>query len=107
MALAEPADSRAAAYLLDAAIVTAPPEAVSSGLFKQLWQELARKKDSSYISDRTEWANALAEKGNADDLPLLAPLLKPAQANESSTESDVRAAIAYAILKISGRMHHH
>ncbi|GAB2781675.1 hypothetical protein GCM10027275_26730 [Rhabdobacter roseus] len=116
VALAEPATSDAQVYLLSAAYVRVPAGEEASGTYAQVREKLLGTQDSPQKAVRSELAMALAEKGTLADLPVLLSLLtnkNPLGTAEgtwteealrkSPDNADVRAAAAYAILKIEQR----
>ncbi|MES2375470.1 MAG: hypothetical protein V4553_02775 [Bacteroidota bacterium] len=93
--------------LLTTALVTAPTKADSKTL-AQVDALLTKDIHSFTVAERTELAQALAEKGKKEHLPLLVNLLKDEDSagiyDPASDEgADMRAAAAYAILKINSR----
>jgi SSS family solute:Na+ symporter len=114
-ALSEHNGSEVRIYLLSAAFVIAPDDSVQSKTYGRIWKELLKTKNSSHKADRMEMAAALAEKGTPEDLPVLLSLLnnenpinnRGIKVNNSvinnPENSDVRAAAAYAILRIDRR----
>jgi hypothetical protein len=100
-ALAEPADSPARIYLLSAAFTTINAGRTREAL-SQIHAEIVKYKSAVSKGDITEMCAALAESGTTDDLPLLASLFENlTQLSSDADKADVRAAAAYAILKIS------
>ncbi|MDQ6477152.1 hypothetical protein [Dyadobacter sp. LHD-138] len=103
IALAEPTGSSARIYLLSAAFSTADTKDFPP-LLTALHSELIKYKDAPSKGERTEMTAALAENGTSADLPLLLSLFKNENPFGNETDSeDVRAAAAYAILKINQR----
>lgn len=103
IALAEPIGSSARIYLLSAAFSTADTKD-SPPLLTTLHSELIKYKDAPSKGERTEMTAALAENGTSADLPLLLALFKNENPLGNETDSeDVKAAAAYAILKINQR----
>ncbi|MGF7080208.1 hypothetical protein [Mucilaginibacter sp. UYCu711] len=93
--------------LLTTALVTAPAKADSKKL-AQVDELLTKDVHSFTVGERTEIAQALAEKGTKIHLPLLIDLMKDKDSagiyDPASDEgADMRAAAAYAILKINSR----
>jgi len=115
MALSELESSDARTYLLSAAFVKAPAEEESSKSFNTVREKLLRARIAPSKGDRSEMAMALAERGELRDLPVLIALLKnqnplffpkdisPEKRQLDADNADVRAAAAYAILKIQAR----
>ncbi len=116
VAVSEPLESAARIYLLSAAYVSASVNHQGSDLFNQIRTKLLEAKTSSQKGDRTEMAMALAERGTADDILLLHSLLtnqNPLKASDATLSqdelkrdpdhADVRAAAAYALLRIGQR----
>ncbi len=110
--LNEPAASPARVYLLSAAFVKVPREVADSDLFVEVHKRLLKAGSSLRKGDRTEMSMALAERGTPNDLPILISLLKNKNQliggteNEAQTDADnadVRAAAAYAVIKIQQR----
>jgi len=102
IALKEPIDSPAAVYLLSAAFTTAPPD---SDVVGRLHQALIALADAPNKGVRMEMATALADKGTEADIPLLKALLcneKPI--GKAEDDADVRAAAAYALIRILDRI---
>ncbi len=95
--------------LFNTAYITMPETVVDAGLFKKI--KVGMKKDYQHFSasKRIELALTLAQNGDDEDLMILTSLL-----NDEFTEgtydkmsdeaADVRAAAAYAILKIKQRI---
>ncbi|GAA4464533.1 hypothetical protein GCM10023189_43940 [Nibrella saemangeumensis] len=114
VALSEPENSAAHVYLLSAAFVGAPANA-NTGLFKQVHETLLKAAFSPLKGNRTEMAAALAERGTLSNLPVLVALLTDQNPlpgtgaasgeaiRKNPDQADVRAAAAYAILKIRQR----
>jgi HEAT repeat protein len=93
--------------LLTTALVTAPAKADSKKL-AQVDELLTKDVQSFTVGERTEIAQALAEKGTKTHLPLLIDLMGDKHSagvyDPASDEgADMRAAAAYAILKIDSR----
>ena len=116
VALSEPDESDAQVYLLSAAFVQAPQSQASSPMFGQIRKKLLLAANASSKGSRSEMAMALAERGTSADVPLLVSMLtnqhplsdpasglSPEEINQSPDNADVRAAAAYAILKIGAR----
>jgi hypothetical protein len=100
-ALAEPADSPARIYLLSAAFTNMKGNSAQS---EKLHAEIVKYADSPSKGNISEMAAALAGKGDAEDIPILTPLLTPASQLEGEADrADVAAAAAHAILKIIQR----
>ena len=114
-ALSEPESSDARTYLLSAAFVKAPAGEESSKTFQGIHDKLLKIRNAPGKGDRTEMAMALAERGTPWDLPILLALLKnqnplafppnisPEMRQLDADNADIRAAAAYAILKINAR----
>ena len=115
IALAESDTSDAQTYLLSAAFVLTPPEEADTDMVERIREKLMATQHSPRKGDRTELAMALAEGGIPLDLPVLTALLNnqhplpitpgslPEVAHKDADNADVRAAAAYAILKIKQR----
>jgi HEAT repeat protein len=93
--------------LLTTALVTAPAKSDSKKL-AQVDELLTKDVHSFTVGERTEIAQALAEKGTKTHLPLLINLMEDKDSagiyDPASDEgADMRAAAAYAILKINSR----
>ena len=104
-ALSEPVVSGLRNSLLNTAFVTLPEGIEESGLFQKIREEVLKDYKLFAVEKRIELALSLAEKGTVADLPVLQTFLN----NEdilgkyepnSSEAADVRAAAAFAILKI-------
>jgi hypothetical protein len=113
LALSEPDNSDAQVYLLSAAFVQAPESQERSPLFKKIREKLLSARNAPTKGNRIEMAMALAERGTKADIPLLASILSnqnplagasltlsPEEAYRNPDNADIRAAAAYAILKI-------
>jgi solute:Na+ symporter, SSS family len=92
----EPEDSGARAYLLGAAYLH-NPGAEPAVRFKQALLEYV---DTGSAAERTEAISILANRGVASDLPQLERIL-------DDPEADVRAAAAWALLRIGRRSPHY
>ena len=102
-ALAERADSPARVYLLSAAFTTGNTERKPE-ILAQLHTEILKYKNAASKGDISEMCAALADRGTTDDLSLLTSLSENlTQLTSDADKADVRAAAAYAILKISQR----
>lgn len=93
--------------LLTTALVTAPTKADHKKL-SQIDESLIENVGSYSVGEQTELAQALAEKGTRKHLPLLVDLMNDKYSagtyDPASDEgADMRAAAAYAILKINDR----
>lgn len=104
-ALSEPAESGMRNSLLNTAFVTFPGGASESKSLKKIREEMVKEYKDFGAEKRIELALSLAEKGSAGDLPLLQIFLDNGDISEkydpgSSEAADVRAAAAFAILKI-------
>ena len=104
-AVAEPKESLLRNNLLNTALVTFPEKMKKTAVFDQVAVE-ARKDHEMFSADqRIQLGQALAEIGNEEDLPLLTSYLNNENTSgiytvDSKEGADVRAAAAYAILKI-------
>ncbi|MBO9595146.1 MAG: hypothetical protein J7599_19735 [Niabella sp.] len=105
-ALEEPASGGLRNNLLQAAFVT------YTGGDETTHQKIKTEITSNWkqftSGERIELAQALAEKGRCEDVAILAAFLNNEERNhlydaQSPAAADVRAAAAYAILKIAGR----
>lgn len=108
VALSEPDSSGLRKNLINTAIVTFPDGMKSTPDYEKIRQEMTRNYEQFSAGERIELAQALAEEGNEEDLKLLTSYLN----NENSAGvyepgskegADVRAAAAFAILKIAQR----
>jgi HEAT repeat protein len=104
-ALSEPEGSGLKSALLTATVITAPGIVISSVLYQQVFKAFMHYKNMPDKGARMDIAAGLAEKGTADDLPVLIALLR----NENPLgagpdDADVRASAAYAILKMEKRL---
>lgn len=109
LALAEPAASPVKKNLLNTAVVTFPAGAKKTAEYTTIRRAITENYQAFSAGERIELAQALAEKGEASDLPLLTAYLdnensKGLYENDSKEGADVRAAAAYAIIKIKRRM---
>ena len=116
IALAEPDASDAQTYLLSAAFVLTPAQEADTDAFVRIREKLLKAQNSPRKGDRTEMAMALAECGTSHELPVLTALLNnqnplptapdtsPELSRKDADNADVRAAAAYAILKIGQRI---
>lgn len=103
--LALPDGAEAEISFLNAALLTAPPEAKTSETYKKIFGRLlafSGKKDKGV---RMDIAAGLAVAGNEQHLPLLAGWMR----NEDPTgvavnDADVQASAAFAILKIEKKL---
>ena len=112
IALSESDKSEAQVYLLSAALFTSPKDSVQSNTYLNIRKKLFLAKSSPHKADRMELIAALSEKGRTEDLPILISLFNnedPISSNLTKENninindlqnSDIRAAAAYAILKI-------
>jgi peptidoglycan hydrolase-like protein with peptidoglycan-binding domain len=106
-ALAEPSASDLKLSLLTSAFIT-QSEKVQEDLKLQVRTALLKDTDQLNYAGQIEVAIALSEKGGGADLELLKKLLdknkaKVAEDADDKQKADVRAAAAYAILKIKQR----
>ncbi len=102
-ALAEPADSPARIYLLSAAFTTIN-EGRKPEKLAQIHAEIVKYQTASSKGDISEMCVALAGSGTTDDLPVLVSLSEHlTQLSSDADKADVRAAAAYAVLRIIGR----
>ena len=100
-ALAEPANSPARIYLLSAAFTNNDH---NPGQLEKLHAALVSYKSAISKGAISEMAAALAERGKAEDISILTPLLTGAgQLENESDRADVAAAAAHAILQIGNR----
>lgn len=90
--------------LLNAAVITAPKSTLSTDRYSEVYRAFLQYKDAANKSIRTDIAAGLGERGRVEDLPILISFLR----NKNPTgvdadDADVRAAAAYAILKMGKR----
>lgn len=103
LALSEPIGSPARIYLLSAAFTTAKGDRKPE-ILSRIHTELLKYKTAASKGDLSEMCAALAEKGTAEDLPMLDDLARNQnQQTSESDKADVAAAACYAILKIGKR----
>ncbi|WP_152266419.1 hypothetical protein [Agriterribacter humi] len=104
-ALALPAGAEAEISFLNAALLTAPPEAKTGETYKKIFGRLlafSSKKDKGV---RMDIAAGLVVAGGEQHLPLLTGWMRNTDpTGVAADDADVQASAAYAILKISGRM---
>jgi hypothetical protein len=105
-ALEEPDTSSVKISLLTTAFITVPDKKQQQRLFLQLKNEISKGYESFPAAKRIELAAALAENGSLNDIPLLVSFLenkntKGIYDRDSKEAADVRAAAAYAILKLT------
>ncbi|GAA4749601.1 hypothetical protein GCM10023229_32730 [Flavisolibacter ginsenosidimutans] len=108
-ALAEPADSPLKKNLLNTAIVTFPSGEKRTADYEKIRKAMTENYQRFSAGERMELAQALAEKGDASDLPILASYLNNENSKglyeaDSKEAADVRANAAYAIVKIKRRI---
>jgi len=102
-ALTEPANSKAKVYLLKAAFLFSDNDSISA----ELKTELNHFLSSPEKNERVEALLALAEKGTTGDLPGLEKIFEGKEGDGSFTKDeavDIRAGLAYAILRINQRI---
>ncbi|RYZ63090.1 MAG: hypothetical protein EOO14_00170 [Chitinophagaceae bacterium] len=109
MALAESPESPLKKNLLNTAIVTFPAGAKKTPDYEKIRKAMLENYQGFSAGERMELAQALAEKGEASDLPLLTAYLTNENSaglyeNDSKEAADVRANAAYAIVKIKRRI---
>lgn len=95
--------------LLTTAYITAPADGEDDDLRSRVGHELLKDYETRPAVDRIAIAHALAEKGTETDLPVLESLLANEHISgiyeaDSQEAADVRAAAAYAIIKIKRRL---
>lgn len=105
MAIAEPSNSPLKKTMLNTAFETAPNDMKQSADLAKIKTEMLNDANQLTAGGRIELALVLADCGNKSDLPLLKDMLENKDIKgfyESNTPvaADVRAAAAYAILKI-------
>ncbi len=105
-ALEEPASGGLRNNLLQAAFVTYTGG--DETIHQKIKTEITGNWKQFTAGERIELAQALAEKGGCEDAAILAAFLNNEEHHnlyevQSSSGADVRAAAAYAILKIAGR----
>jgi hypothetical protein len=108
-ALAEPDTSGFKHNLLNTAFVTFPDGMKKAAEYEKIRLAITENYKQFTSNERIELSQALAEKGEESDIPLLTSFLKnenTAGIYEADTKegADVRAAAAYAILKIKKRV---
>lgn len=111
-ALHEPLETGFRQNFLNTAYLTYPGPQGDTALYHRVSEGVLENHTAFSAEDRIGLAQALAEKGTQAEIPLLEDYLKNDNADgryepDSPTGSDVRAAAAYAILKISAREHEH
>ena len=107
-ALAEQDTSGMRHSLLNTAFVTLPAGSEQHDLFQDIHREMLKNSTGFSMGERIELALSLADKGEADDLPVLISMFNNENSKDiyepgSKEEADVRATAAYAILKIKQR----
>ena len=107
-ALAEPDSSDLKRNLLNTAFVTFPDSMGKTEDFGEIRQAMTRNYQLFSAAERIQLAQALAEGGDESDIHLLTSYLNNEHAAgiydvNSAEGADVRAAAAYAILKIKER----
>lgn len=105
-ALEEPDTSTVKMNLLTTSFITVPDKTKQGALFLKLRAELLKGYEHFPAGKRIELAMALAENGSTADLPVLSSFLENKYTNglyenNSKEAADVRAAAAYAILKLT------
>ena len=94
----EPTTSPASVYLLSAALITADD---AYGETEKIYSSLRDFAQAPGKGERMEMCIALAEKGSENDIPLLVALLNnETPLGREEDDADVRAAAAFALLKI-------
>jgi hypothetical protein len=107
-AFSEPDELGLRNSLLNTAFVTFPGGATQSGSLKKIREEMIKGYKDFGVEKRIELSLSLAEKGGKGDLPLLQIFLGNGEISGkydpgSEEGADVRAAAAFAILKIKQR----
>jgi SSS family solute:Na+ symporter len=107
-ALAEPDSSELKKILLNTAVVTFPEGIKKTADYDKIRQAITHDYQHFSVGERIGLAQALAEVGNESDIQLLSSYLdneNSAGIYDANTKegADVRAAAAYAILKIKER----
>jgi len=108
-ALAEPVTTGMRYSLLNTAFVTRPGHEENKVQYENVHKEMLVNNQQFSAGERMELALALADKGTADDLPVLTAMLNNENSKgfyeiDSKEGADVRATAAYAILKIKQRV---
>jgi HEAT repeat protein len=107
-ALAEPGESQLKHNLLNTAIATFPKGMKKTEVYDEIAKESRRDYLKFSVDQRIQLSQALAEVGEAKDIPLLTSYLNNENSSgiygtETKEGADVRAAAAYAILNIKER----
>jgi hypothetical protein len=107
-ALAEPDTSDLKKVFLNTAAVTAPNGTKATETYKKIRPEITKNYQQFSAAERMELAQVLAEIGDESDINLLTFYLDNGNSQglygaDSKEGADVRAAAAYAILKIKQR----
>ena len=107
-ALIEPEESPLRTTLLNTAFVTKPKDFNAPHLEDRIKSEMKKNHRTFSAPQRIELALSLAQDGNLDDFPVLISFLNDENVHgiyesDSDEGADVRAAAAYAILKIKQR----
>ena len=107
-ALIEPEESPLRTTLLNTAFVTKPKHFNAPHLEDRIKSEMKKNHRTFSATQRIELALSLAQDGNLDDFPVLISFLNDEDVHgiyesDSDEGADVRAAAAYAILKIKQR----
>lgn len=110
-ALIEPDTSSVKMSLLTTAFITVPDKKQQQELFLKVKNEILKGYESFPPAKRIELATALAENGSTNDVPLLVSFLENKNTKgvydaDSKEAADVRAAAAYAILKLTNEIEH-
>lgn len=107
-AFAEPVNSDVRTTLFNTAFVTKPEGPGEKDLYNKIQMEMKKEHHLFPAGKRIELALSLAQKGTMDDYPILIAMLNDENIQgfyekDSDEGADVRAAAAYAILKIKQR----
>lgn len=91
-------------YLRSLCWWTAPRDSMSTPRMRGVSERLLQASSSTSTAHKRELALTLAESGNISHLPVLVGMLDSNAGIDASESADVRAAAAYAILRIDRRL---
>lgn len=104
-ALKLPDEAGSKISFLNAALLTAPPEAKAGEAYRKIFNQLLAFGNKNNKGLRMDIAAGLAVAGTQQHLPLLTGWMRNADpTGVPADDADVQASAAYAILEISGRM---
>jgi SSS family solute:Na+ symporter len=104
-ALKLPDEAGSKISFLNAALLTAPPEAKSGETYRKIFNRLLAFGNKNNKGLRMDIAAGLAAAGTGQHLPLLKEWMHNTDpTGVAADDADVQASAAYAILEISGRM---